>query len=155
MVWRATARLRSQRSTAFPDTVYPRATTQTRLESDTADNIAWLRHSQPPITTAAHGRIDFLERATHTPLRMLINIMDHELLDKRLIVAVGRARRLAALSHEDELKNILGGGYASGTGGGSSSAIRKTVGDVAAGILAGSKNTAALIVLQTADESLC
>lgn len=86
---------------------------------------------------------------------MLIDIMDHELLDKRLIVAVGRARRLAAQSHEDELKSILGGGHASGTGGSSSSAIRKTVGDVAAGILAGSKNTAALIVLQTADESLC
>ena len=83
---------------------------------------------------------------------MLIDIMDHELLDKRLMVAVGRARRLAGQSHEDELKSILGGGHASGTGG---SSIRKTVGDVAAGILAGSKNTAALIVLQTADESLC
>jgi hypothetical protein len=85
---------------------------------------------------------------------MLIDVMDNELLDKRLIVAVGRARRLAVQSHQDELKTILGRGYASGTGGGSASEIRKTVGDVAAGVLAGSKNTAALIVLQTADASL-
>lgn len=124
------------------------------MESDTADNLAWSRHSQPTIRTAAHGRIEFLEKATPTPIRMLIDVMDNELLDKRLIVAVGRARRLAAQSHQDELKTILGQGYASGTGGGSTSEIRKTVGDVAAGILAGSKNTAALIVLQTADESL-
>lgn len=140
----------------FPDTVYPRATTQSRLESDTADNIAWTRQSRPTIPTAAHERVEFIERASPTPIRLLINMMDdEELLDRRLIVAVGRARRLAAQSHQDELKTILGGsGYASGTGGGSVSEVRKTVGDVAAGLLAGSQNTAALIVLQAAEESL-
>lgn len=139
----------------FPDTVYPRATTQTRLESDTADNITWTRHSQPALPTAAHERVKFVERATPTPIRLLIDMMDTEFLDTRLVVAVGRARRLAVQSHQDELKGILGGhGHASGTGGGFISEVRKTVGDVAAGVLAGSKNTAALIVLQAADETL-
>lgn len=139
----------------FPDTVYPHPTTQTRLESDTADNIAWTRHSKPILRNTAHDHVRFVERTTPTPIRVLINMMDKEFLDTRLIVAVGRARRLAAQSHQDELKDILGGhGHASGTGGGSTSEVRKTVGDVAAGVLAGSRNTAALIVLQAADTSL-
>ena len=140
----------------FPDTVYPNANTQTRLESDTADNIAWARHSAPQVRTSAHDRINFLHRATPAPIRSLIGMIDEDLQDKRLIVAVGRARRLAVQSHQDELSVLFHGrGHASGTGGGSASEVRKTVGDVAAGILVGSQSTnpAALIVLQAAEES--
>lgn len=76
-------------------------------------------------------------------------MMDVQLREKRLMVAVGRARRLAAQSHHGELATILSrvGGVAAGND------VRKTVGDVATGLLVGSINTATLIVLQAADET--
>lgn len=76
-------------------------------------------------------------------------MMEAGLREKRLMVAVGRSRRLAPQSHHDELGIILGRAGGVGTG----NDVRKTVGDVATGLLAGSTNTAALIVLQAADET--
>ncbi|KAF9510098.1 hypothetical protein BS47DRAFT_1377479 [Hydnum rufescens UP504] len=97
----------SAHSAAFPDTVYPRPTTQVRLESDTADNMAWSSYSSPVVISSVHSRIDFIERATPTPLHVLIDMMDHQWPEKRLMVAVGRARRLAAHSHRGELDAIF------------------------------------------------
>lgn len=148
----------------FPDTVYPNATTQTRLESDTADNLAWSHHSEPPHSTSAHSRLTFTHRATPTPIRLLIDMLDNDLLvssdsrgsnphaGKRVMVVVGRARRLAVQSHQDELSVLFGGkGHVSGTGGGSVSEVRKTVGDVGAGLIVGSRSCVGLVVLQAAE----
>jgi hypothetical protein len=111
--------------------------------------MAWISYSSPVTPSPAHSRIEFIERSTPTPLHVLIEMMDVQLREKRLMVAVGRARRLAAQSHQDELGAILGraGGVAAGND------VRKTVGDVATGLLVGSANTAALIVLQAAEET--
>lgn len=128
--------------------------------------MSWERYSSPAIETSAYGRIQFVERATPAPIHALIDMMDNEFAERRLIVAVGRARRLAVQSHQDELNAILGGGHSAGHRGehghghaGASSSshlvggeVRKTVGDVAACLLVGSANTAALIVLQAAED---
>ncbi len=68
---------------------------------------------------------------------------------KRLIVATGRARRLAVQSHQDELKMLLSSHHM-----GQHSEIRKTIGDVAAGLLVGGKSNAAFLVFQAANDNL-
>jgi len=60
-------------STTFPDTVYGQHNPEARLQSDTADNVAWARYNQLKKDqawdpTAALSRIEFREVQTPTPL---------------------------------------------------------------------------------------
>lgn len=61
---------------------------------------------------------------------------------------VGRARRLAVESHREELGAMIS---ALGDHGRVWSEARKTVGDVAAGVLIGSQSRAAVLVIQAAE----
>lgn len=110
--------------------------------------MAWENASIPNQPTPAHSRISFTEQATPFPLHSLIGRMEAEDSHKRLLVVIGRGRRLAVQSHHDELKTILARQH--GIGG----EVRKTVGDVAAGILAGYNNPVSLLVLQASVQNL-
>ncbi|KAF8759943.1 Sodium/hydrogen exchanger family [Rhizoctonia solani] len=111
-----------------PDTIYPQNTTQTRLQSETADNLFWTQmvsssDAQSPAIQGALSRITFVEDESPTPLAGILKQCSNEhdsavASSKALLVVVGRGRRLAAESHTDELREIIAASNASGTIGG-------------------------------------
>ncbi|KAI0819223.1 Sodium/hydrogen exchanger family-domain-containing protein [Trametes gibbosa] len=121
-------------NTMFPDTVYAHATTQTRLQSETADNIAWSRYTRAEARTdpafgPALSRMEFSEVGTPAPLRHVIK----QALDMsesvagargRLLILAGRSRRLAVENHHAELKSVIE------EHGGIANEVKRTVGDV-------------------------
>lgn len=160
---------------ALPDTIYAAETTQHRLASETADNLAWNRFVNrspgatafPPEVESALRRITFTEVSSPTPLAACISQMadivqkeqeaakqpDSGGACRNLLIVVGRGRRLATESHHDELKNIL-----SETGGNTSRIhmagdTRKTLGDAGAAFLAAGPPGASMLVMQAAHQS--
>ena len=146
--------------TAFSDTVYENVTTQTRLQSDTADTILWqsftspsLFPEPPPAVRAALTRVEFIELASPTPLRDVLARIEAETniavqQKARPFIVMGRARRLASESHREELEELLEGrpeGHVR-------SEVRKTMGDVATAFVV-SGNSAGLVVVQAAEKS--
>ena len=134
----------------FPDTVYGHATTQTRLQSETADNIVWARYTRPtdPALTPALARMQFLEEPSPTPLRTVLERagkMSKAAVEERsrLLVLAGRSRRLAVENHHVELKALVE--EYGGVGG----EVKRTVGDVATALVV-SRCQANVIVFQTA-----
>jgi hypothetical protein len=122
--------------------MYGNATTQTRLQSETADGIAWARYAAPPsaeqsghtqpIRADALLRATFEELASPTPLHATlqrVRLMQHEQQQQHpsvMIVVVGRSRRMAVEDHHAELRALeteCGGASVRGD-------VRKTVGDV-------------------------
>jgi hypothetical protein len=143
----------------FPDTVYGQATTQTRLQSETADNVMWSRYAlhstEEPATplTDALSRIKFLEVATPVPLHAAVQSASSQLeslaerRSLRLLIVAGRSRRLAVENHQQELKMLMEEHGIVGN------EVRKTVGDVAtAFVVAGCK--AGIVVIQAANVPL-
>ena len=143
----------------FPDTVYGQATTQTRLQSETADNVMWSRYAlhstEEPATplTDALSRIKFLEVATPVPLHAAVQSASSQLeslaerRSLRLLIVAGRSRRLAVENHQQELKMLMEEHGSVGN------EVRKTVGDVAtAFVVAGCK--AGIVVIQAANVPL-
>ena len=137
--------LLATQGSGFPDTIYASPNTQTRLESDTADNMAWARHSA---TAPEYPSIKFLEQSTPLPIHNVIDRVERlaSAGQHRVLVVVGRGRRLAVESHHDELKVLFGRLPVGGD-------VRKTVGDVCAGVLVGCTSPVALLVLQAANIS--
>lgn len=134
----------------FPDTVYGHATTQTRLQSETADNIVWARYTRPtdPALTAALARMEFVEEAASAPLHAVIErarkMSDTAVEERsRLLVLAGRSRRLAVENHHAELKTITE--EYGGVGG----EVKRTVGDVTTALVV-SGCQANVIVFQAA-----
>ena len=112
--------------TGFPDTMYGNATTQTRLQSETADGITWARYATPSATndTALGGalsRVTFEELADPAPLHAALHRV--RTLQSPIVV-VGRSRRLAVENHHAELRTLEEEHGAVRTD------VRKTVGDV-------------------------
>jgi hypothetical protein len=143
-------------ATGFPDTVYGNPTTQMRLQSETADNVLWERyaskgrktHIESTLLDSALSRIEFLHLASPNPLRAVIQRVSESYQDasakkSRLLVVVGRSRRLAAENHHTELKKLI---EEYGNIGGE---MNKTIGDVATALVAAG-GKAGLIVLQAA-----
>ncbi|KDQ62807.1 hypothetical protein JAAARDRAFT_190081 [Jaapia argillacea MUCL 33604] len=145
--------------TGIPDTVYGHATTQTRLQSETADNICWSRYASPSSSdppnsaiTSALSRIEFQELPTPAPLHAvtqratakLESLAEHR---TRLLVVTGRSRRLAVENHHGELKQLMEERGSVG------SEVRKTIGDVATGFVV-SGCSAGLVVVQAANVSM-
>ncbi|KAI0372319.1 hypothetical protein BV20DRAFT_1051050 [Pilatotrama ljubarskyi] len=138
-------------NTMFPDTVYAHATTQTRLQSETADNIAWSRYTHPdarsnPTLAPALSRMDFSEVGTPEPLRYIIRqslSMSQSVVEERsrLLILAGRSRRLAVENHHAELKSVME------EHGGIANEVKRTVGDVATALVV-SGCQASLIVFQ-------
>src|SRR3981189_2277435 len=108
-----------QTMTVFPDTVYGHATTQARLQSQTADTVTWARYTSPAACelhgagiVAALSRIEFQEMSTPVPLHAVIQRTEQQSLEaararRRLLVVMGRSRRLAAESHHLEMKTLI------------------------------------------------
>ncbi|KAK7054009.1 K(+)/H(+) antiporter 1 [Favolaschia claudopus] len=135
---------------AAADTVYGQHNTQTRLVSDTADNLLWDRFTVPSSSrtaavTNALARITFKKYDSREPLHKIVELVDKEsasLAGKSLIVFLGRSRRMAVESHKSELQRLMSKAAIG-------SAVAKTVGDVGAALVtSGSK--ASLLVLQAA-----
>ncbi|KAL6303874.1 Sodium/hydrogen exchanger family-domain-containing protein [Sparassis latifolia] len=143
--------------TLFPDTVYGNATTQTRLQSETADNVVWNRHAShipvpDSVFSAALSRVEFTELRTTTPLRSVVDYASNlpraaEERHRRPLVITGRSRRLAVENHAAELKQITD------EHGGVGNEVKKTLGDVATALIV-SGCQAGVLVLQAANEPI-
>jgi hypothetical protein len=133
-------------STAFPDTVYGPATTTSRLQSKTADGVAWERYASPgaraqaePALAVALARVAFSELATPSPLRAAVQRGGAARANgARPLVVLGRSRRLAAEDHTAELRAM--GRERIG------SEVRKTVGDVATAFVLEGVRTGILVM---------
>ncbi|KAK7047841.1 K(+)/H(+) antiporter [Paramarasmius palmivorus] len=139
----------------LPDTVYGPATTETRMQSDTADAIVWARYATPTeennargrSSEAALGRMTFKDLTTAGPLRSVVQDIDELSSTRRVTVVVGRSRRLAVENHTKELKEISHEHHHHGH---VSSDVKKTVGDVAAALMMTGAG-AGIVVLQAAN----
>jgi hypothetical protein len=140
-------------TTTGVDTVYGNASTQTRLASDTADNLLWARYTNPSDErnaniTGALGRITFSTESTPKPLHVVTDTINNQLSnshkDKTLIVLAGRSRRLSPESHKTELTTLI-----AEKGSPITSCVPKTLGDVGAALVA-TNVTASLLILQAA-----
>ncbi|KAF8581038.1 hypothetical protein K439DRAFT_1393155 [Ramaria rubella] len=141
----------------FTDTVYGNATTQTRLQSETADNLVWdslVSPSKASFSTLSSAirdaltRIEFVDTPSSTPLSYVLSLADRETniavqLGERPFVVMGRARCAGSESHHAELMGLLE------EKGHIVSEVRKTMGDVATAFIS-SGNAAGLLVMQAA-----
>lgn len=121
--------------------MYGNATTQTRLQSETADEISWSRYAAPSAAEQSHTqplrdallRAKFEDLASPTPLHATlqrVRLMQQQQQEQQHssvnIVVVGRSRRMAVEDHHAELRALQ-----TEYGGASvRSDVRKTVGDV-------------------------
>jgi hypothetical protein len=139
------------------DTIYGQHSTQTRLASDTADNLLWSKytytsppHFHHPNVTSALSRISFRTENASKPLQHVVQLAKVEASTaiersgKTLVVLAGRSRRLAVEELGGELRGITSEA-ASAIG----SSVPKTLGDVGAALVATHVN-ASLLVLQAA-----
>ncbi|KZT60166.1 hypothetical protein CALCODRAFT_480889 [Calocera cornea HHB12733] len=146
-------------STHYPDTVYGQNTTQFRIASSAADDIAWETFARPSGETAPRSafleealtRVAFTTLTSSQPLHLLAQRAHQEERDagswKSLVIIVGRGRRLATESHHGELNQML---VEHGRDTSINSDIRKTIGDVASAfVISGSK--ASLLVMQSSE----
>jgi hypothetical protein len=134
------------------DTVYGNVTTQTRLQSETADNILLAKlqaasSTRTPAVTEGLKRITFSSETTPTPLARVAELAHAKKAsvegDARFVVFIGRSRRMATENHGPELAAILKERGAGAVG----SDVRRAVGDVASA-LALSELGAGLVIIQ-------
>lgn len=134
------------------DTVYGQHNTQTRLASDTADNIIWSRYTAPSSTidadtASALSRIQFHTTSSSKPLHTIVDLVTVETSQpKNVIVLAGRSRRMATESHSAELHHIISTSASVG------SSVSKTLGDVGAALVA-KGTSASLLILQAPSSS--
>jgi hypothetical protein len=140
---------------AAADTVYGQPSTEIRLASDTADNIAWDHYTRPnasrsPSLTSTLSRITFLTESSPTPLHRVTELANEQAAKsvaesgKTIIVLAGRSRRLAVESLKGELTKLTADSASPIT-----SSVPKTLGDIGAALVATNVN-ASLLVLQAA-----
>lgn len=119
----------------------PKLEEQSRVVSDTADNIAWTYYTsvQGASSDGALSRIVFSSRETATPLgtaaeyaESALNAASGELMWRPLLVVTGRGRRAAAHNHDAEIAQHLAERGHNPTVG---AELRKTVGDPATALI--------------------
>ncbi|KAG8738387.1 K(+)/H(+) antiporter [Ceratobasidium sp. 414] len=136
----------------FPDTVYAHPDTQTRLASDTLDDMMWTRCTEPDVSAlspgvaAALSRIKFSTNASAAPLHSIVSQAQSLGATRRLVSVAGRGKRLAVESHREEIGRMA---EESGAERGMVSEVRKTAGDVACALLV-SPVQGPMVVLQAA-----
>ncbi|KAK0207023.1 Sodium/hydrogen exchanger family-domain-containing protein [Desarmillaria ectypa] len=137
-------------SIAAADTMYGYQNTQTKVASDTADNLIWNKYTSTPLSgntaaiASALSRITFATQEANEPLHAVLDLVNAERGGVNVIVMMGRSRRMAVESHKRELAEIVA--EKSGSIG---SSVAKTLGDVGAALVAdGAK--ASLLVVQAA-----
>ena len=142
--------------TSAMDTVYPQQNTHTRLQNETADDISWGLYAGggeadglSEVTREALTRIEFVEMGTPKPLHAIVGRVG-EIVDgmserkTRVLVMVGRSRRLAVEDHTAELREMM---YNRKPIGGE---VRRTIGDVGTALVV-SGVKAGVVVLQAAN----
>ena len=117
------------------------------MASETADNLLWDRYSTSAVPELAEAlsRISFTDHRSALPLHSVLSVADETASahpQSRLLVVVGRSRRLAVDSHAVELQQLLVERTAS-----LGSETIKTVGDVGSAFVAAGTN-ASLLILQ-------
>ncbi|KAJ3835399.1 Sodium/hydrogen exchanger family-domain-containing protein [Lentinula raphanica] len=137
---------------AGADTVYGNMNTQTRMASDTADNLIWERYASPtaatriPSLSSALSRVTFETMQSSKPLQSVVDLFSGTRVQNtgRSVVAVlGRSRRMAVERLDGELRSIM-----TQRGAAMNSTVKKTLGDVGAALVATDVN-ASLLVVQT------
>jgi hypothetical protein len=137
--------------------MYGNATTQTRLQSESADGISWARYAAPSAAEQSHTqplrdalrRATFEEVASPTPLHATlqrVRMMQQEQQEQQhssvIVVVVGRSRRLAVEDHHAEVRALE-----TEYGGASVRAdVRKTVGDVGSAFVMAGIDTNLLVM---------
>ena len=141
--------------TSVMDTVYAQHNTQTRLQSETANDITWGLYAGgqgeglSEDVKEALTRVEFTEMGTPKPLHAIVgrvNEIVEAMSEKkaRVLVMVGRTRRLAVEDHTAELKEVMQSGQQIG------GEVRKTIGDVGTALVV-SGVKAGIVVLQAAN----
>ena len=142
--------------TSVMDTVYGQPNTQTRLQSDTADDVTWGLYAGggegdglSEVVREALTRVEFVEMGTPKPLHAIVGRVN-EIADgmsekkTRVLVMVGRSRRLAVEDHTVELREVMHNGRPIG------GEVRRTIGDVGTALVV-SGVKAGVVVLQAAN----
>jgi len=127
-----------------------------RLQSDTADNLTWGLYADggendgsSEVVREALTRVEFLEMGTPKPLHAIVGRVN-EMVDvmsekkTRVLVMVGRSRRLAVEDHTVELREVLRNGKPIG------GEAKRTIGDVGTALVV-SGVKAGVVVLQAAN----
>lgn len=141
----------AETATALPDTVYGEANQQSRLQSDTADSLAWDYYAKKDgrvrsqAEAGALSRIRFMTITSSTPLASAISHHSSSFSagqSNNDLIVLGRSRRMAD-SHREETESILSAKSAL------ASHVRKTLGDPASAFMV-SQSSVNLIVVQAA-----
>ena len=140
-----------QRIAGFPDTVYGQQDTEIRMQSDTADNIAWARYapasaSDTESALSSNPQVKFKYLLTPIPLHAAIQEATAVALSSsgsKLVVVTGRSRRLAVEDHRAELRTLMDEHNHVGA------EMRKTVGDVATAFVVAGVGSG-IVVVQSA-----
>jgi hypothetical protein len=96
----------------------------------------------------ALSRINFEEQSSMKPLHTIVDIASTDAKTKRVLVVVGRSRRMATEFHQIELRQILTENNVS-----IRSEVPKTLGDVATAFVAGCTD-ASILVMQAASSTM-
>lgn len=129
------------------DTVYALGDTQTRLASESADNLLWDQYTMAPGSsrfTNALSRIAFKTQRSSLPLHDVLSStaeVGSQSTHSRLLVVTGRSRRLAVESHAVELQQVLTEKNAH-----LGSETTKALGDVGSALVASTANVSLLVV---------
>jgi len=118
----------------FPDTVYGQPTTETRMISRTADEIAWSKLATEQRDSPS-SNVTLIELQSPRPLHAMIEkISELSSPSRNVLAVVGRSRQMAVETHRVEISQLSTGlqGYSLGSAG----LLRKTVGDVGATVVA-------------------
>ena len=127
------------------------------MNSHTADHVLWSQVTSPESSCIIFGQIQSprplsaaLEYLSSEVIQRQLTLSSHAgskaAPSKGLIVATGRARRMAVESHEVELREISSKSRAQSTG-----ELRKTVGDVASAFIISTPHQ--LLVFQALSQS--
>jgi hypothetical protein len=132
--------------TVFPDTVYARDDTVAQLQSSTADDILWEKYTSAstthaPVIASALARMSFTSSASAAPLRTVVDSARAEAGVRPTLTVLGRSRRLAVESHAAELAQIAAEAHVT-----HAADVQKTLGDVAAAVIASGVRASLLVV---------
>ncbi|KAF8799460.1 hypothetical protein BYT27DRAFT_7201515 [Phlegmacium glaucopus] len=141
------------RTAGLPDTIYGQQNTEIRLESDTADNLAWARYAPAPVFDAksrhstpsgsSQPHVEFKHLVVPTPLHSAIQeatAITFSSPGYKLVVVTGRSRRLAVENHRAELKMLMDAHGHVGA------EVRKTIGDVATAFVVAGVGSGVVVV---------
>jgi len=142
-------------STSFTDTIYSQDDAHMRSQNETVDDITWDLYAGgkvgglSEVLREALTRVEFAELGTPKPLHAVVGRVNDIVggmseRKTRVVVMVGRSRRLAVEDHTAELREVLQNGKPIG------GEVRRTIGDVGTALVV-SGVRAGVVVLQAAN----